>query len=108
MPNNPKRWYIYIMTNKYNTTLYTGFTNDIERRVEQHKIKSGGVFTRKYNLEKLVYMEYFPSPEQAIAEEKRIKGGSRAKKIALIESINPDWVDLAVEVPDDQGNFTRS
>ena len=93
----PKSYYVYIMTNKYNTVLYTGVTNDLERRVFQHKTKSIKSFTSKYNCTKLVYYVETDDIGAAITEEKRIKGGSRKKKIALIESMNPDWKDLAGE-----------
>lgn len=90
-----KGGYVYIMTNKSNKVLYTGVTNNIERRVEQHKSGTGNAFTKRYNLTKLVFSSQFPTIEQAIAEEKRIKGGPRAQKIELIEGDNPGWVDLA-------------
>ena len=89
-----KQYYVYIMTNKHNTVLYTGVTNDLKRRVYEHKEKLIDGFTRKYNVTKLVYYEISEDIESAILEEKRIKGGSRIKKIKLIESINPYWNDL--------------
>ena len=82
------------MTNKYNTVLYTGVTNDLFRRVAEHKSKSGSLFTAKYNVNKLVYYEVFISINDAIAREKQIKGGSREKKIRLIEKTNIEWNDL--------------
>lgn len=86
---------VYIMTNFKNTVLYTGVTNDLIRRVYEHKLgfdpKS---FTSKYNITKLVYFESFHSIEEAIAREKQIKGGSRKKKENLINSVNPEWKDL--------------
>jgi putative endonuclease len=86
---------VYILTNKYHTTLYTGVCSDLYSRIKQHKEKFyPHSFTSKYNCTKLVYYNSFYSIEEAIAEEKRIKGGSRAKKIALIESNNPSWEDL--------------
>lgn len=87
---------IYILTNKNNTVLYTGVTSDLRKRFYEHqnKIYSNG-FTKKYNVSKLVYFEVFSLIEEAIAREKQIKGGSRQKKINLIESINPDWEDLS-------------
>ncbi len=92
-----KSYYVYIMTNKYNTVLYTGVTNDLERRVFQHKTNAVKGFTSKYKCTKLVYYAETDDISVAITEEKRIKGGSREKKIALIESMNPDWNDLAGE-----------
>ena len=88
--------YIYILTNKNNTTLYTGVTSSLIQRVNEHKNgKYTNSFTKKYNCTKLVYCEGFGRIEDAIAREKQIKGGSRDKKIKLIERFNPDWLDLA-------------
>ena len=89
-----KNYYIYIMTNKNNTVLYTGVTGNLMRRIYEHKNKLGSVFTKKYNVTKLVYYEIYENPTNAIAREKQIKAGSRDKKIKLIESINPEWKDL--------------
>ena len=87
------------MTNKHHTVLYTGVTSDIVSRVIEHQERYyPQSFTAKYNVNKLVYYRTFTSIEEAIMEEKRIKGGNRAKKIALIESINPSWKDLAEEL----------
>ncbi|MFH1207467.1 MAG: GIY-YIG nuclease family protein [Patescibacteria group bacterium] len=88
---------VYIMTNKAHTTLYTGVSGGLEGRVLQHKQKQVGGFTKKYNITKLVYYEEFQYIEDAIAREKQIKGGSRQKKINLINSINPEWNDLSEE-----------
>jgi putative endonuclease len=82
------------MTNKNNTVLYTGMTNDLIRRVYEHKNNMGSKFTSKYNISKLVYYEIFNDPENAILREKKIKAGSRKKKIDLIDSINESWDDL--------------
>jgi putative endonuclease len=87
---------VYIMTNKYNTVLYTGVTNDLMRRVSEHKSNLGG-FTGRYKVNKLVYLENFEKMDDAIEREKKIKGGSRQKKIDLINSINPQWKDLVDE-----------
>ena len=89
---------VYIMTNRNHTVLYTGVTSDIVNRVQQHKSGQGGSFTSRYKVTKLVFMERFPNMTQAIHAEKQIKAGSRAKKIALIQGINPDWRDLAEEL----------
>jgi putative endonuclease len=82
------------MTNKNNTVLYTGMRNDLIRRVYEHKNNMGSKFTSKYNISKLVYYEIFNDPENAILREKKIKAGSRKKKIDLIDSINESWDDL--------------
>lgn len=89
-----KQYYIYIMTNKWNTTLYTGITNNLKRRVYEHKAKFVSGFTKRYNICKLVYYEVFGDIYNAITREKQIKGGSRQKKIDLINSMNPMWKDL--------------
>ncbi|HOX41009.1 MAG TPA: GIY-YIG nuclease family protein [bacterium] len=86
-------YFTYIMTNKYNTVLYVGVTNNLERRVFEHKSKIVKGFTEKYNINKLVWFQAFNSPEEAIAAEKKIKGWTRSKKIALIEKENPNWKD---------------
>jgi putative endonuclease len=90
-----KAW-VYIMTNKNNTVLYTGVTSDLSGRVQQHKNKvHPQSFTARYNVCKLVYYEPFDSIVTAIAREKQIKAGPRAKKIGLINKFNPEWVDLS-------------
>ena len=87
-------YYVYIMTNK-SRTLYTGVTNNLERRVYEHKHKLVPGFASKYNITWLVYFEATPDIRAAIAREKQIKGWLRVKKIALIESDNPQWEDLS-------------
>ena len=88
-------YYVYIMTNTYNTVLYTGVTNDLKRRVMEHKMKlNPSGFTSIYNIHKLVYYEQFIYVQDAITREKQIKGGSRRKKITLIERSNINWCDL--------------
>ena len=86
--------YVYILTNKKDGVLYTGVTNDIQRRVHEHKQKTIPGFTSRYNLRILVYYEIFGDVPLAIAREKQIKGLLRQKKIALIEKMNPHWKDL--------------
>jgi len=86
------------LTNKHNTVLYTGITNDLKRRVYEHKEKLVDGFTKKYNITKLVYYEVFEDPENAILREKQIKAGSRQKKIDLINSINREWINLYEEI----------
>ena len=93
-----KEYYVYIMTNKINSTLYTGVTNDLKRRVFEHKNKLVEGFTKKYNIDKLVFYEIYNDINNAIAREKQIKSGSRAKKIKLIEEMNSRWNDLFNEV----------
>jgi putative endonuclease len=87
-------YYVYIMTNR-SRTLYTGMTNDLKRRVYEHKRKLVPGFTSKYNITQLVYFEETADVKAAIAREKPIKGWLRVKKIALIESANPEWRDLS-------------
>jgi putative endonuclease len=93
-------YYVYIMTNR-SKTLYTGVTNDLERRVYGHKNKLIPGFTSKYNITQLVYYEETPDVREAIFREKQIKGWLRAKKIALIESVNPEWRDLSEDLYND-------
>ena len=90
----PKSYYVYIMTNR-SKTFYTGVTNDLIRRVAEHKQKALPGFTQRYNIDRLAFFEETGDARDAIAREKQIKGWSRAKKIALIESINPEWKDLS-------------
>ncbi|MFA5032611.1 MAG: GIY-YIG nuclease family protein [bacterium] len=90
-----REYYVYIMTNK-SKTLYTGITNDIERRVSEHRSKLIRGFTKRYNITKLVYYESTDDVRIAIEREKQIKGWLRIKKIALIESVNPEWKDLSL------------
>ncbi|MBI5755164.1 GIY-YIG nuclease family protein [Candidatus Peregrinibacteria bacterium] len=90
-----KDYYVYIMTNSRNTVLYTGVTNNLEKRVYEHKNKFIKGFSSKYNLNKLVFYESGNDAIEAIAREKQIKGGSRIKKIKLIEGMNFEWKDLS-------------
>ena len=87
-------YYVYIMTNKSNNVLYVGMTNDIERRVAEHKSHSIPGFTARYNLNKCVYVKEFSSIEDAIDNEKKLKSWSRKKKFELINSKNPEFKDL--------------
>ena len=89
-----KQYYIYIMTNKYHTVLYTGVTNDLKRRVYEHKTQLGSGFTSRYNVTKLVYYEVGLDASSAISREKQIKAGSRQKKVDLINAMNGEWKDL--------------
>ncbi|MEW6508678.1 MAG: GIY-YIG nuclease family protein [Bacteroidota bacterium] len=90
------QYYVYIMTN-HSKTLYTGVTNDLRRRVYEHKNELYEGFTSKYNINELIYFEQTPDINSAIKREKQIKGWLRRKKIELIESMNPDWQDLSDE-----------
>jgi len=86
------------MTNAHNTVLYTGVTNNLARRVYEHKNGLGSKFVKKYNVYKLVYYEIGNGVNEAIAREKQIKGGSRKKKIDLVNNMNPQWKDLYEEI----------
>ncbi|MFA3782025.1 GIY-YIG nuclease family protein [Melioribacteraceae bacterium 4301-Me] len=93
-----KKYFVYIMTNKNNTVLYTGVTNNLVRRVYEHKEKLIEGFTKKYNCTKLVWYEIYTDAYSAISREKQIKAGSRKKKLELINSLNPEWKDLYYEI----------
>ena len=94
-----KPGFMYIITNEYNTTLYVGATSDLHQRVKEHQHRRyTGSFSARYNLNKLVYFEPYQLIEDAIAREKQVKAGSRAKKVQLIEKINPEWKDLIFEI----------
>jgi len=82
------------MTNKINTVLYTGITSDLKKRIWEHKEKVIDGFTKKYNIDKLIFFEIYKDPENAILREKQIKAGPRTKKVELIIGINPEWKDL--------------
>lgn len=90
-----KSYYVYIMTNCRNTVLYVGVTNNLERRIFEHKNQLIKGFTSRYNIEKLVYFEETDDVTAAISREKQLKAGSRKKKIKLIENINKKWRDLS-------------
>ena len=89
-------YYVYIITNWYNKVLYIGVTNNIARRIYEHKNKLIDGFTKKYDVYKLVYLEEMNDVEAAIAREKQLKGWNREKKITLIESVNPKWEELSI------------
>ena len=93
-----KQYYVYIVTNKSDTVFYTGVTNNLKRRIHEHKEKLVEGFTSKYNITKLVYYEVADNIESAILREKQIKAGSRQKKIELIKSVNKEWRDLDEEL----------
>ena len=89
-------YFVYILTNKWNTTLYIGFTNDIIRRIHEHRSKKFMGFTKKYNIQKLVYFEKALTAEEAKIREQQLKKWNRQWKINLIEKMNPDWEDLSL------------
>jgi putative endonuclease len=90
-----RQYHVYIVANRSASTLYVGMTGDIERRVAEHKQKLVLGFASRYNLDQVVYCELAPDVYSAIAREKQIKGWRRDRKIALIESVKPDWRDLS-------------
>ncbi len=90
-------YYIYFMTSNKNTTLYIGVTNDLKRRLLEHREGRNKGFTKRYGLHKLVYYEEFPAISLAITREKRLKGWKRAWKNNLISSSNPNWNDLGID-----------
>ena len=90
-----KTYYTYIMSSSNNRALYIGVTNDLERRVSEHKAGRIPGFTQKYNCKKLVYFETFSIIDQAVVREKQLKGWVRRKKDELIDSVNPERMDLA-------------
>ena len=90
-------YYVYFLTNYTNSVIYTGVTNDLIRRVTEHREQPSG-FVKRYSVWKLVYYETFDDAYSALAREKQIKGGSRAAKIALIKRVNPTWRDLALDL----------
>ena len=90
--------YVYLLTNKYNSVIYTGVTSNLIKRIYEHKNKLADGFTKKYNLDKLVYFESFEDINEAINREKQIKGGSRKDKVKLIKSTNPEFKDLYSQI----------
>ena len=96
--------YFYILTNAHNTVLYCGATNDLYKRVLEHKNKVySNSFTTRYNIDKLVYFEAYALVADAFNRESQVKGGSRKKKIELIENINPEWKDLFEQLSSNAG-----
>jgi putative endonuclease len=89
-----KNYFVYILTNTSNKVLYTGITSSLMRRVWEHKAKLIVGFTKKYNVDKLVYFESFNNPSEAIKREKQLKAGPRKKKLKLVNDFNPNWEDL--------------
>ncbi len=95
------QYFVYILTNKGNRVLYVGMTNNLPRRVFEHKLKIRKCFTNRYNADKLVYYEIYQDLKEAAAREIRIKGWTRKKKTDLINSMNQDWIDLTLQISDD-------
>ncbi len=100
-------YWVYILTNKNCSTLYIGVTNDLERRVAEHKLGEVPGFTQRYQLKRLVWCEHFRDIDEAIAKEKKLKGWLRSKKNALIEKANPRWFDLSDELGPAAENRSR-
>lgn len=92
-----KMFFVYVLTNRYHTVYYTGMTNNLLRRIHEHKTKVNNGFSAKYNIDKLIYYEAYDNPTDAISREKQIKKYSRKKKIMLIERMNSRWLDLNSE-----------
>jgi putative endonuclease len=93
-----RSYYVYILASRIGGTLYIGVTNDLIRRVAEHKLKNAESFTKRHEVTRLVYFEIFDQIEQAIHREKRLKKWTRAWKISLIEKDNPNWIDLYPEI----------
>jgi putative endonuclease len=92
-----KTYYVYVMTNR-SSTLYVGMTNNLLRRILEHRSRMAGSFTARYRIDRLVYFEETSDVNVAIHREKELKGWTRARKIALINSVNPRWIDLSDEL----------
>jgi len=93
-----KNFFVYLVCNPLNTVIYTGVTSNLPKRINQHKMKTfPNAFTAKYNCTKLVWYQELGTHDKAFKREKQIKAGSRRKKIALIEEVNPEWKDLSSE-----------
>jgi putative endonuclease len=93
-----RSFYVYILANRIGGTLYIGVTNDLVRRVAEHRLKLVESFTKEYEIDRLVYFEQFDDAENAIKRERRLKKWNRAWKIRLIEELNPNWDDLYPEI----------
>ncbi len=96
--NDKKQYYVYILTNRHNSVLYIGITNNLTRRLWEHKNKFVEGFTNKYNVNKLVYYEVFSDSYNAISREKQLKNWHRDWKVSLINQFNPDWKDLSKDL----------
>ena len=98
------QYYVYIMTNSLSTVLYIGMTNNLERRVWEHRHKLVPGFTSKYNVNKLVYFEETSDVREAIYREKQLKGWTRARKAQLVATMNPEWQDWSADWYDEAAN----
>ncbi len=92
-----KNFFVYILTNQNNRVMYVGVTSNLERRVYEHKLELVDGFTKRYHVHKLVYFEQTTDAMAAITREKQLKGWLRAKKNALVETMNPEWKDLSLD-----------
>jgi putative endonuclease len=100
-----KTYYVYILASKKNGTLYIGMTNNLQKRLSEHKNKIVPGFSQKYNIDKLVYFEITSDVKSAIAREKQLKKWNRKWKLELIEKSNPQWKDLSEDwIPSQAGN----
>ncbi len=100
MDNTPQ-FCVYIMTDEQHSLLYTGYTANLKRRVAQHRSGNGGVFTRRYNLVRLVYYEQVPDAPAAKLRERQLKRKSKPQRVKLIEAMNPEWADLYESLKND-------
>lgn len=99
-----KDYDVYILTNSFGNVMYIGVTNNLERRLAEHKSGAIEGFTKRYNVHKLVYMESYADINEAIVREKQLKGWRREKKKALVETLNPQWHDLSEEWYHEKGD----
>ena len=95
--SSQRQYWVYILANLRNSVLYIGVTNNLQRRIFEHKAGIGSIFTKKYKVHKLVYFETTNSIHFALRREKQLKAGSRVRKLSLINSVNPEWRDLYQE-----------
>jgi putative endonuclease len=107
MPDREYNFFVYIVASR-SLQIYVGVTNSLERRMREHKAKIAGSYTARYNIDRLVYFECFQYVLNAIARETDLKGWNRAKKIALVESVNPTWVDLSQDWGESVRRFHRA
>ena len=103
------KWYIYMMTNRPNGVIYTGVTDNLERRVQEHKLKVfKKSFTARYNCDKLVYFEEYGEGDDAAIREKRLKKWKREWKVRLIEQMNPGWMDISMNWSEDENSAIKT
>ena len=101
------QFYVYIISNKYHTVFYTGITNNLIKRVYEHKNKLVQGFTKRYNLNQLIYYECADNPESAIVREKQIKDYRRSKKLGLIKKVNPEMTDIYLSITLEKAEISR-